>query len=325
MEGETRSIQAIEPPTPMAADCSNHDGKLETPTPVAPLVPQKLFATSPTKAKHDELDMAVDRIIAAQNEAPKKRGRRPNPMRPPPSIVVDSMMAPVSTGPAQGINKAAEVFQMGTPTSRETHFIGTPTGRKDCGAKADAVDRPQCERDDASITLNEQAWPSDLVIRPQMTNGPSIRELLPSTGVPEESACVADPNAILKEESAGVPDCNVSQTLKEPPSTMVPPSQFCNPKASAAAVLVAALEFKPEANKRSPCDKHIRKCKVIEDGFNLACALEAKGNLKEAAGQFKRTFGICSTLLGERAATDHKSMRELKSRTSAALERLRGT
>jgi hypothetical protein len=301
MEGETRSIQAIEPPTPMAADCSNHDGKLETPTPVAPLVPQKLFATSPTKAKHDELDMAVDRIIAAQNEAPKKRGRRPNPMRPPPSIVVDSMMAPVSTGPAQGINKAAEVFQMGTPTSRETHFIGTPTGRKDCGAKADAVDRPQCERDDASITLNEQAWPSDLVIRPQMTNGPSIRELLPSTGVPEESACVADPNAILKE----------------PPSTMVPPSQFCNPK--------AALEFKPEANKRSPCDKHIRKCKVIEDGFNLACALEAKGNLKEAAGQFKRTFGICSTLLGERAATDHKSMRELKSRTSAALERLRGT
>jgi len=90
-----------------------------------------------------------------------------------------------------------------------------------------------------------------------------------------------------------------------------------------AASTTVSPESKATAAERTLNDKRVQKHKVIEDGFRLACSLEGENRLKEAEAQYRRTLAICTTLLGERPPTAHKSMRELRSRTSAALERVR--
>merc|ERR1719265_112211 len=102
-----------------------------------------------------ELELAVDRIITAQGEAPKKRGRRFKPTRPPPTITIDPRTESVT---AQGLSQTmpAPVFQMGTPTSRDAHFIGTPTGKKDLFATAELSSKTTDSVEAASVTLNEQ-------------------------------------------------------------------------------------------------------------------------------------------------------------------------
>jgi len=421
--------------TPIAPDSSNSD---VTPVPRPP--EKQPLPTSPSKAKKDELDIAVDRIIAANAEAPSttKRGRRLKPMRPPPSITVDPVRAVNTAAQEENEreNKPAAMFQMGTPTSRDLHFIGTPSGKKGLAADEEVEVTTQERSEDASVTLNEQEWPSDLVIQSQADKGPVIRDLLQSTSLSEEaanqkSACEVDTGELKTSngvedvtnsevhskdsrvasetdvpehvEKAAEPEVNSSSSETsmahekaersdpdvQPEHSTVTSAPEAAPTASAEAIaskkdppapvksiasmvdqtgsvltaeqdkdsasysktattpacsekcaeqqdtkatprpppspekVVSVIGPKPSADKRMAM--HIRKCKVVEDGLHLACSLEDQGSLKEAEAQFRRTLGICSTLLGERPPTAHKSMRELRSRATAALERLRGS
>eukprot|EP00746_Dinoflagellata_sp_MGD_P162578 gnl/MRDRNA2_/MRDRNA2_90196_c0_seq1.p1 gnl/MRDRNA2_/MRDRNA2_90196_c0~~gnl/MRDRNA2_/MRDRNA2_90196_c0_seq1.p1 ORF type:complete len:376 (-),score=118.19 gnl/MRDRNA2_/MRDRNA2_90196_c0_seq1:48-1175(-) len=328
--------------------------------------PKKIAAASPTKAKMAELELAVDRIMTAQGEAPKKRGRNFKRTRPPPSITIDprteSMMA---TAPAA-------VFQMGTPTSRDAHFIGTPTGKKDLRAEQErskSADR----KGHASVTLNEQEWPSEIVIQSQPDREPVIRDLLPEAADPQshpeehikdEAQVVEEKKQEVDEDSKEevkeeakketasveekvqkeaqgsdekaeeVREDSKDEVKEEAKKETVPVEAVKQGVPSIGTEVILPLENRPIGSPTKISQKakltqgkqaeiHIQKCKVIEDGFLLARSLEEKGNLKEAEAQFRRTLGICSTLLGERPRSAHKSMGDLRAATSSALERLR--
>jgi len=377
-------------------------------------------------------------------------------MRPPPSIVLDPSTLKSVKAPDQeardGTNKvtdtfqtgtpasceATNVFQIGTPTSREAHFIGTPKGKKQVLVQQDTVGKLNDGGDDASVTVNEQEWPSDLVIQSHAQQGPVVRELLSSAQFCEETECAAytqesstdtlrnaqdngcdmtatQPFEVCKEtvprtleddkktansnaqqkdcpdahehlptvvhQEASVaavkhpeqlhasseavasrvwvskdfyrehvehPDNSIKEAYDdvhpkasttvaeqcEPSNTYTkapPPQSFhlkgCTgtiaPKEHSAASTTVNPESKSAAPERTLSDKRFQKYKVIEDGFHLAGSLEGQNKLKEAEAQYRRTLAICTTLLGERPPTAHKSMRELRSRTSAALERVR--
>jgi hypothetical protein len=285
--------------------------------------PQPQRALQPEAEASDSEMRRRDKVTTS----PKKEEEAPQPEKAlqPEEEVIDSEMRPkdkVATSP----KKEEEAPQPEKALQPEDEAIDSEMSSKDTVArspKKEEAPQPVMAPQPEEEAIDLEMTPKDKVTASHHHDSNTVAvapQLAPTMAEQSEAHTVSGKPPVFK-----VDDKESADSVEHKGPVNVCAESVTLPLENRPIGSSIKITPRPKPKRGKEIENHVRKCKVIEDGYLLACSLEDKGSLKEAEAQFRRTLGICSTLLGERPRSAHKSMRELRAATSNALDALRAS